>query len=457
MITKFFSEDVIQALCRTLVHSLWQGLLIALLAALALVFTKRSSASVRYHLLVALLCCLVFGFILTFIIELQNEVKPGVLVRSGPSPSLSGIVDYTFAYVQAHAGIIIFIWLIIISLRGMRILFNMYMLGRMKKVKVRKLAGIWQLRLTELAGNMGARRAVTLLESGITKVPLVIGYLKPVILIPIGLVNALNQQEVEAILMHELAHIKRRDYLINLLQVVAETFLFFNPAVLWLSSLIRAEREHCCDDIVVGHTRNKIAYIHALVHFEEYRLGSPGHALAFSGKNGSVLQRLERMTHRSNRSLNRIETIILSLLLVFSSLLIAARSGSGLMSTANKIVPVPISPALKKYYFEQERAARIRYLEQKEAKGTADKSEALELLRYQHKKPVPASQSQDRPISPELRKYIHDREIAAANHTAPRMTAEFKNYIIEKDLAAQRRLREEAAARQRARPKDSIP
>jgi beta-lactamase regulating signal transducer with metallopeptidase domain len=155
--------------------------------------------------------------------------------------------------------------------------------------------------------------------------------------VPIGLINSLEQREVEAILLHELAHIRRNDHLVNLLQSLLETLLFFNPAVLWLSHLIRAERENCCDDMVLHHTQNKIGYIKALVRFEEHRITTLQPALAFTGQNGGMVQRLERMVNNRNSTLNKLEVTGLALLLVITSLFVV-------MSPANSIRSIIKTP-----------------------------------------------------------------------------------------------------------------
>ena len=92
---------------------------------------------------------------------------------------------------------------------------------------------------------------MALLESSLAGVPVVVGYCA-VILMPVGLLTGLPAGQIEAILLHELAHIRRRDYLVNLLQTFVEGLLFYHPAVWWISAVIRAEREHCCDDAVVS-------------------------------------------------------------------------------------------------------------------------------------------------------------------------------------------------------------
>lgn len=133
---------------------------------------------------------------------------------------------------------------------------------------------------------------------------------------PAGLLNNLSTPEIEAILMHELAHVRRRDYLVNLLQSCMEVVLFFNPAVLWVSQLIKAERENCCDDLVVNQGSNKVDYIRALLNCEEYRLRAPLQAVAFPGNRSGLLQRARRMADNRNHSLNIFEKTILVFCLV---------------------------------------------------------------------------------------------------------------------------------------------
>ena len=107
---------------------------------------------------------------------------------------------------------------------------------------------------------MRLSRPVTLLESCLAEVPVVIGYVRPVILMPVGLLAGLPAGQIESILLHELAHIRRHDYLVNLLQIVVEGLVFYHPAVWWISGVIRAERENCCDDLVVATQGDAFAY-----------------------------------------------------------------------------------------------------------------------------------------------------------------------------------------------------
>jgi hypothetical protein len=137
------------------------------------------------------------------------------------------------------------------------------------------------------------------------------GIFKPMILLPVSLVTQLRTDEVEAILLHELAHIKRKDYFVNLIQHFAEIIFFFNPAVLWLSSVIRDEREHCCDDLAIHETRSKEKFIQALVVFQEYHLRDTQLALGFPGQKNHLLGRVKRIITNKNKSLNNMEKIVL--------------------------------------------------------------------------------------------------------------------------------------------------
>jgi bla regulator protein BlaR1 len=157
-------------------------------------------------------------------------------------------------------------------------------------------------------------------------VPMVIGHLKPVILIPIGFINALSSEEVEAILVHELAHIRRRDYLVNLLQSFMEIVFFFNPAVIWISQLIKAERENCCDDIAIAQAGDKGSYIQALLSCQEYQHAAPGLSMALATNKSTLLNRVKRIVNNHNQSLNIMEKTLITICMVTAGLFTVAFS-----------------------------------------------------------------------------------------------------------------------------------
>ncbi|PYQ70950.1 MAG: hypothetical protein DMG04_22850, partial [Acidobacteria bacterium] len=150
----------------------------------------------------------------------------------------------------------------------------------------------WQLACRRLAERLDVV-AAHVVESTLVDVPTVVGWLRPVILLPVAAVAALTPAQVEAILAHELAHIRRHDYAVNVLQTIAETLLFYHPAVWWLSKQIRLEREDCCDDVAVAVCGDGVAYAQALANLETWRTTSPVFAVAASG--GSLVDRVRRI------------------------------------------------------------------------------------------------------------------------------------------------------------------
>lgn len=149
--------------------------------------------------------------------------------------------------------------------------------------------------LDRLVERMRVHRAVRMLESTLAQVPAVVGWLRPAILLPAGIVTGLSTREIELILAHELTHIRRHDYLANLIQTAIETCLFYHPVVWWVSRQIRVEREHCCDDAVVAITGERLHYARTLARLEELRNGGRAFRPAIAADDGSLLLRVRRI------------------------------------------------------------------------------------------------------------------------------------------------------------------
>ena len=185
---------------------------------------------------------------------------------------------------------------------------------------------LWVERIDELSRLLGIRRTVKLVESALVRAPVVIGQLWPMVYIPLGLINHLPASEMEAVVLHELAHIRRYDYVVNMVQHVAECLLFFNPGFLWISSLLREERENCCDDMAIAHTRDRVEFVRTLVRFSEH--SSLGMALAFSGNKRQLLNRVRRISRQENKTLNVRERLVLLGGCLVLLCLLASRVGS---------------------------------------------------------------------------------------------------------------------------------
>ncbi|MFK7817248.1 MAG: M56 family metallopeptidase, partial [Planctomycetaceae bacterium] len=166
-------------------------------------------------------------------------------------------------------------------------------LRRLKRVGVSPVSSELVSTLGRVSKRIGVTRYVRILESTLAQVPLVVGYLRPVILLPASLVTNLPTEQLESILAHELAHIRRHDFIVNLLQVIVETLFFYHPAVWWLSHRIRIEREHCCDDLVVRTMNNRAEYGRALIAVEELR--GRHTSLALGADDGSLIARIRRL------------------------------------------------------------------------------------------------------------------------------------------------------------------
>ena len=185
------------------------------------------------------------------------------------------------------------VWLAGVALLTLRLFSGWMWVQRMKSHGARPAPEALQTAAERLMRRLHIGRAVRLLESTSVSVPTVIGWLKPVVLLPASALAGLAPNQMEAILAHELAHVRRHDYIVNLFQTVVETLLFYHPAVWWLSRRIRAERENCCDDLAVSLCGDPVAYAAALAELEGLRSTTGDLVLAATG--GSLLQRVRRL------------------------------------------------------------------------------------------------------------------------------------------------------------------
>lgn len=347
----FSDNEFVRALCWTLLHSLWQGLLLALVTGAVLVGTRKSHPQKRYAFLTILFFLFVSGSVFTFCNELYlaGQSLPPATAPAGASvaaasrigadtvlstvPQEQTLLQRFVDYFNANAALIVMVWFLIFIAKLVRLTANIVYVQRLRSYKVYDPPVAWKERLRMLMQKLDLRKQVLLKESGMVKVPVTMGILKPVILLPLGLLAHLPPDEIEAILLHELAHIQRKDYFVNLLQSLAETLFFFNPALLWLSSVIREERENCCDDLAIAVTNNKTNFINALISFQEYHLGKPAYGMAFPGSRHQLLNRVKRIVNARNKTLNTTEKSILgfgmALFILFS------------FTAARKIDPVP--------------------------------------------------------------------------------------------------------------------
>lgn len=303
-----------------LIHSLWQGLLVAAVLAMIFAWLRRRSAAARYWASGIALATLAVLPIATFLSlddsalnqEPAANSRPGYLMKlSGSIPRSLGRSGYEEDWetslpspamilrnlLEPMLPWLVLGWVVGVGVLSVRLLAGWKEVRRLRGAGTRPVPNPWPARLVELAEKAGVRHAIELVESALVEVPTVIGWLRPVILLPACALVGLSPDQLEAILVHELAHIRRCDYLINLLQVVIETLLFYHPAVWWISARLRQERENCCDDLAVMVCGDRLGYARALTRLEEIRHELPPQAaaLGMAADGGELIQRIRRV------------------------------------------------------------------------------------------------------------------------------------------------------------------
>src|SRR5262245_42178399 len=316
----------IEVLGWTLIHFTWQGTLVALSLAGVLRMLRGASTNMRYA--AACVALLLMSSLPLFTITIISLSTPGKTVSGSPPQfvaqpaSQPQPVEIEPTIVPTQADIAsappqprLFIrpvnitpllpWMILLWLLGV-VFFSLRLSGgwlytqRLKSCGTRPLEQGWEQTLRRLCDQLRAPRPARLLESALVKVPMVVGWLRPVIVLPASALAGLTTQQLEAIIAHELAHIRRHDYLINLLQALIETLLFYHPAVWWVSRRIRQEREHCCDDLAVAVCGDAFTYARALLEMEQLRAAGPQLAMAANG--GSLMNRIQRLIGEQPRA-----------------------------------------------------------------------------------------------------------------------------------------------------------
>ena len=251
-----------------LLHFIWQGSLLALAAAVALWLARRRTPAARYMMacaaLIAMVACpIVTGYLAASVgspMPIAGESGSGS--ASGPQ-SASGDVPEAgppvLRFMRGQSGgwpersslltLIAWFWAAGVAVLTIRMAAGWRRIRTLQRLALATDASAWQHAADRLAARFHVRTAVHVVETALIDAPAVVGWLKPVILLPVAALASLSPAQVEAILAHELAHVRRADFVVNLVQTIAETLLFFDPAVWWVSARIRAEREHSCDDV----------------------------------------------------------------------------------------------------------------------------------------------------------------------------------------------------------------
>lgn len=329
----------------TLLHSLWQFTLIGMLVILINRRMKKVSALSRYWVLALALLCMPVVSIITYHLVKPHEMAEHAVVAPLSADSKVildqeaqvaetnslGVKQIVEQWISNHAFYVFLFWACGILVLGIRMLMGQLQLLQLRSWGQVDLGTQWQGRLRGIGQQLGIRKRVHLAESHLVKEPITFGFLRPVVLFPIGLVNALPQQEVEAILWHELAHIKRHDYLFNLIQSLLETLFFYHPILWLLSKEIREVREECCDDLVLKKGVKPMVYAESLLHLARLiNAQNNQFVMSTNSLNSAISTRIKRLF--SPTSTPTRHKPLTTLLLVVLILGLTAYAGLGLQA-----------------------------------------------------------------------------------------------------------------------------
>jgi beta-lactamase regulating signal transducer with metallopeptidase domain/predicted flap endonuclease-1-like 5' DNA nuclease len=298
-LTNWLSPSTMHSLGWTLLHFLWQGTAVAALAAVAMTLCRRASA--RYALAVGALVLMLAAPVATFffltssqpatattsssVVETHSSARNNLAAGTSAGISrLSPSLDTLPWLVEA--------WLLGVAFFSLRSAGGFLLLERERRKQSTTASARVLAMCQTLQRRLGLERTIRYCECAWLQAPAVIGWFRPVVLLPVTALTGLSEEQLQSIIVHELAHIQRLDPFVNVFQISVETLLFYHPAVWWLNKRIRAEREHCCDDVAVLLCGNPVEYARALTLMEEWR-SAP--ALAMAANRGPLSERIFRV------------------------------------------------------------------------------------------------------------------------------------------------------------------
>jgi TonB family protein len=331
MLDSLLHHALLSSLALTLLHFLWQGLFIGALSWLILQIVPRENARLRYGVCALAMIASLLSPLITFMlvdggsqkVSLETIDTINLAGFTLPVAELRNSVD-GFEFSQVFP-VISLAYLFIVAYLSVKLIWQLRQVSQLKVSGVKAAEPSMQLAIERFSRQLGLRSVPVLFFSLKAQTPMVVGWLKPVVLLPAAMVTGLSREQLEMLLLHELAHIRRFDYLVNFLQTVVEILLFFHPSVKWVSKQMRQEREHCSDDIALQHCSNPIAYAHTLTDTAALtHQHIPQMAVAASG--GDLKQRVVRIVEHhctSNAQQGYFQllaplTVVCALLLTFS-------------------------------------------------------------------------------------------------------------------------------------------
>lgn len=398
------------ALAWTLIHFLWQGGLLGFAAFVTLRVVRPERATTRYAIGVGTLALMLVSALATFAILSRAPLPPiGDRAAASITPSATTIPIITAREISTEvsdlrgvqsttqivpaisftawrpaplgplaSSIVVALWALGVLALSLRLLGGWMLTRRLTRHAVSAVAPSITSAADRIARRLQLRRAVAIVESGAVVVPTLVGWMKPVVLLPAVALSGLTPEQLHAILAHELAHVRRHDYLVNLLQAIVETLLFYHPATWWVSSQVRAEREHCCDDLAVDICGDRLVYVSALA---ELTTIANHRAFALAATDGSLIGRVQRILGRprSAKEPAPLWALLALLILLAGSMgsLRTAAASSEAVTNIQRPAATTVPAAQPAPTVEQDRAREIRENVEKYRAGFARLEAAL--------------------------------------------------------------------------------
>ncbi len=309
MFEQLFNSPILYSLSLTLVHFLWQGLLVSLILKSALFLIEKNKSKLRYALATLAMLSNAILAILTFIMVYPDK-SSGINSSLSPIPLNNLVNELTqtnalLSYQELLPSILAYslpylslLWLASVCALAVKLLIEVRNVNNLPMHSTVAPSSDLLIRFAELAKQIKLTKTPQLLISLKAEVPMAIGWLKPVVLIPASMATGLDSAQLEMLILHELAHIRRHDYLVNFVQTLIELLFFFHPSVHWIGKQMRNEREYCSDDIAVQHCGDAIAYAHTLT--DTATLCAKGHfhtipTMAMAASGGDLKARVLRL------------------------------------------------------------------------------------------------------------------------------------------------------------------
>jgi bla regulator protein blaR1 len=344
----FFGDVFTEAIGWFLIHSVWQGAIIAVILLISRVILKKRSAQLRYYISYAALILVVFSASFTFqkaYTYSREKAQLKETIISNPSYISDQFRDKQYAAdiisplkgnnsirldwiklrseLQFYFPWIVSIWFIGLLFYFLRVSGSLFYLYRIRTFQRLPLESKWIRKVLEYCSLLRIKRKVGVYISVKITTPITFGFIKPFVLVPASLVTGLSPDMLEAIIVHELAHIRRNDYLMNILQTLIETLFFYHPGVWYISSQIRRERELACDDIALNITSDRINYAKALTIAQEHAYIPKDFALAFAPGKNKLLQRIKRLNTNITMKTNLFEKLTAGFLILSAFLFLS--------------------------------------------------------------------------------------------------------------------------------------